>query len=123
MTDMDIKQLYTSNADFHTYVDKFCRTYHLTVDHAIDHALVQAVACQYTNPDDTYTFGNVGPLSPLTNGDRIRVMSDEELAEDRVECMNQYRSPYNGFVGDFDGVRDTREQAVAAEVEWLKQEV
>ena len=117
---MGMKELYSSNEDFKSYVDKYCRTYRYTPEEALEHDLVNAVAHQYTHPDDTYTFGNVGPLRPLTNGDRIRAMSDEDLAEDRVECLNHFRSPYKGFVGDFDGVCNTREQAVAAEMEWMK---
>lgn len=118
-----MKELYNSNANFKTYVDRYCSTCSSTVDQALEHALVKAVADQYTHPDDTYSFGNVEPMMPLTHSERIRIMSDEELAEDRVECMNRYRSPYKGYVGDFDGVRDSRDQAVVAELEWMKQEV
>lgn len=120
---MTTLELYTTNPNFRHYVDRYCITYCLTLNQALSNALVKAVADQYTHPDDTYSFGNVGPLSHLTNADMIRAMSDQELAEDRVEHMNKYRSPYKGYVGDFEGVRDTRDQAVAAELEWLKHEI
>lgn len=123
MIEMDMHELYTTNPDFRTYVDKCCSTYRLTVEQALGHELVKAVADQYVHPDDTYSFGNLEPLRRLNNADMIRTMNDLELAEDRVDSMNKYRSPYKGYVGDFEGVCDSREQAVAAELKWLKQEV
>lgn len=121
---MTTRELYATNSDFRAYVDRLSRSYRhrITTDEALSHALIKEVAKQYENPDNTYTFGKIGPLSHLTNADMIRQMSDEDLAEDRVECMNRYRSPYKGWVGDFEGVRDTKENAVEAELEWMKQE-
>ena len=121
---MTTYELYETNPDFRSYVDTYSHSYRhrITADEALSHALIKEVAKQYENPDDTYTFGNIEPLSHLTNGDMIRQMSDEDLAEYMVECMNRYRSPYKGWVGDFEGVRDIKENAVAAELEWMKQE-
>ena len=112
-------ELYRENPDFRAYVDRTSCSYRhrITSYEALSLAFVKKVAKQYENPNNTYTFDNIGPLSHLTKGDRIRSMSDEEIAEDRVECMNRYRSPYKKWVRDFDGVCDTRDQAVAAEVE------
>lgn len=109
MADVNMRELYNTNASVKAYVDRLCRTDRYTVNQVLDHALVKAVADQCIHPeDDTYTFGNVEPLSRLTNADMIRAMSDDELAGYMVECMNRFRSPYKGCVGDFDGVRDTR---------------
>lgn len=121
---MTIYELYALNPKFRAYIDRTCRSFRYKVDaeELLSHALIKEVAKQYENPDDTYTFGKIVPLSHLTNGDMIRQMSDEDLAEDRIDSMNRYRSPYKGWVGDFEGVRDTKENAVAAEIKWLRQE-
>lgn len=59
---------------------------------------------------------------PMTNGDRIRAMSDEELAENRcVEIKGLY--PWPIFVA-FDVPEKrflSRESAVAEELNWLQQ--
>ena len=47
-----MRELYNNNVDFRTYVDRYCCTYRLTVDQALSHALVKAVAEQYTKPED-----------------------------------------------------------------------
>lgn len=56
---------------------------------------------------------------PMTNADRIRAMSDEELAEDRVSEYEEYP----GVWWAFDGNRTfgSQEEAVAFELEYLRQ--
>lgn len=41
---MDYKELYDGNADFRGYVDRYCKTYGLTVDAALEHAIVREYA-------------------------------------------------------------------------------
>ncbi len=57
-------------------------------------------------------------LKLMTNGDRIRAMSDEELAKQLIE----YRDDWGDFV-THGGSFDKREDAIRAEIEWLKQPV
>ena len=55
------------------------------------------------------------PKNPMTNADRIRAMSDEELAEAFVFWRSDW---------DFEthtGVFDTKEEAIAEELKWLQQ--
>lgn len=40
-------EFYNSNADFKRYVDRYCKTYGLTVEEALEHELVKQVAAQY----------------------------------------------------------------------------
>lgn len=42
-----MRKFYNSNKDFKDYVDKYCRTYGLTVDEALTHALVKEVKDYY----------------------------------------------------------------------------
>ena len=52
----------------------------------------------------------------MTNGDKIRQMTDDELAA--------YLIAYNDYTGEYYGggrTFYTREEAVNAEIEWLKQ--
>ena len=44
---MEIKQFYETNADFHLYVDRYCKTYRLSVDEALRHELVRQVYLMY----------------------------------------------------------------------------
>lgn len=57
-----------------------------------------------------------------TNGDAIRAMTNEELAEDRITefgiCLKQKM-----WIGDFDGIADSKEEALRREKEWLESEV
>ena len=54
---------------------------------------------------------------PITNADRIRAMSDEELAEDYCKTILKVMQYY--------GIKNTGilEDAVRARIEWLKQPV
>ena len=42
-----IKELYEGNADFREYVNRYCRHCKLTVEEALQHAIVHEVAKQY----------------------------------------------------------------------------
>ena len=64
-----------------------------------------------------------GTEKPLTNADRIRAMSDEELAEwlvkQTVYQESAFSPPsYRNFLTDRD---DTKENAIPDTVKWLKQ--
>ena len=52
----------------------------------------------------------------FTNADRIRSMSDEELAERLIE----YRDDWGDYV-THKGTYYSREEALKAEIEWIKQ--
>ena len=49
-----IKELYEGNADFREYVNRYCRHYKLTVEEALQHAIVREVAKQYIAEDYKY---------------------------------------------------------------------
>ena len=53
---------------------------------------------------------------PITNADRIRAMSDEELAEQLI----QYRDDWGDYC-THKGCYATQKEAVEAETEWIKQ--
>lgn len=42
-----MKDLYNSDPDFKSYVDKYCRSYKIPVDEALSHELVKQVALYY----------------------------------------------------------------------------
>ena len=61
---------------------------------------------------------------PKTNADRIRSMSDEELAGSRVDRIDFYtKSDIPEYIGDFAGIANSIEEAIALEIKWLQQEV
>lgn len=72
--------------------------------------------CKKTNCNDCC------PLTkPQTNADRIRAMSDEELAE-RLIFWNNDWGRWETDAGNIDGDPvDTLQEAIQAELEWLKQ--
>lgn len=45
---MDTHNEYKFNKNFREYVDKYCRTYGITVDEALQHELVKQVCLMYT---------------------------------------------------------------------------
>ena len=53
---------------------------------------------------------------PMTNADRIRAMSDEELAWELI----QYRDDFGDYC-THNGCYATQKGALEAEIEWLKQ--
>ena len=65
-----------------------------------------------------YSCDQFRPAKPMTNADRIRQMTDEELAEELTDLIiNAMRSPAI-FYG-----RATDEQITAANLKWLKLEM
>lgn len=59
-----------------------------------------------------------------TNADRIRSMSDEELAGSRVDRIDFYtKSDISEYIGDFGGIANSIEEAIALEIKWLQSEV
>lgn len=56
-----MRKMYQQNKDLREYVDRYCRTYELTVDEALDHALVREVAESYLNKN------NDSSLAPEVN--------------------------------------------------------
>ena len=55
---------------------------------------------------------------PMTNSDRIRAMSDEELAKSRVIDYDEYPGTYLAI--DCEKVFVSEEEAIAEELEWLQ---
>ena len=61
---------------------------------------------------------------PKNNADRIRSMSDEELAGSRVDRIDFYtKSDIPEYIGDFEGIANGIEEAIALEIKWLQSEV
>ena len=61
---------------------------------------------------------------PKTRGDEIRSMSDEELARSRVDRIDFYtKSDIPEYIGDFEGIANGIEEAIALEIKWLQSEV
>lgn len=57
----------------------------------------------------------------MTNADRIRSMSDEKMAADRVKCKRF--SNMTVWFGDFFGWAHTKEAAIERELAWLRSPV
>ena len=76
--------------------------------------------CDWQPPVRTYTVSATDPVlitGRKTNADRIRSMTDEELAEwiaDYTDCLCKIHK---------DGCSKTKETCVATWFDWLKQEV
>ena len=47
-----MREFYDRNADFKRYVDRYCKTYRLTVDEALEHEIVKRVAAQYREKEE-----------------------------------------------------------------------
>ena len=61
---------------------------------------------------------------PKTRADLIRAMSDEELAGSRVDRIDFYtKSDIPEYIGDFEGIANGIEEAIALEIKWLQSEV
>lgn len=58
---------------------------------------------------------------PITNADRIRAMSDEELAKECVKQFPMYLWPTEVRTIYFDFEKPNKNNAVNAWLEWLKQ--
>ena len=46
-------EFYNSNEDFRRYVDRYCKTYRISVNDALEHELVKQVAAQYMEKEET----------------------------------------------------------------------
>ena len=67
---------------------------------------------------------SVDKYKRMTQGERIRSMSDEELAGSRVDRIDFYtKSDIPEYIGDFDGIANSIEEAIALEINWLQSEV
>lgn len=62
-----------------------------------------------------------------TDADRIRSMTNRELAESRIDSIGMYsnRRVKNKemWAGDFCGIADSKKEALRLELEWLESEV
>lgn len=62
-----------------------------------------------------------------TNADRIRSMTNRELAKSRIDPIGVYsnRRVKNKemWTGDFYGIADSKKEALRLELEWLESEV
>lgn len=45
-------EFYNSNEDFRRYVDRYCKTYRIAVNDALEHELVKQVAAQYKEKEE-----------------------------------------------------------------------
>lgn len=67
--------------------------------------------------------GNGKGGKKMTNTERIRNMTNEELAESRIDRIDIYcKSDTQMWVGDFAGIAESKEEALRLEKEWLESE-
>lgn len=59
---MNYEELYEALPDFKAYVDKYCKTYKLTVSEALTHKLVHEVAEHYTGNINTKPLEYFGDI-------------------------------------------------------------
>ena len=70
-----------------------------------------------------FSYDKFIPIT-ITNANRIRSMSDEELAGSRVDRIDFYtKSDIPEYIGDFAGIANSIEEAIALEIKWLQSEV
>lgn len=59
-----------------------------------------------------------------TNFHKIKNMSVEEMAESRIDRIDIYcKSDTQMWIGDFNGIAESEEEALKLEKEWLEREV
>jgi len=59
----------------------------------------------------------------MNNADKIRNMTDEEMAENRIDRIDVYcLAETEIWVGDFYGIAESKEEAIRLEMEWLRDE-
>lgn len=59
----------------------------------------------------------------MTNYEKIKGMSVEELAESRIDRIDiYYKSDTQMWTGDFSGIAESKEEALKLEKEWLESE-
>ena len=62
-------------------------------------------------------------VEPKTNADRIRNMTNEELAEIRIDRIDIYcKTDVQMWIGDFLGIAESKEEALRLEKKWLESE-
>ena len=67
--------------------------------------------------------GNGKGGKKMTNADGIRNMTNEELAESRIDRIDICcRSDTQMWVGDFAGIAESKKEALQLEKEWLESE-
>lgn len=62
----------------------------------------------------------------MSNADRIRHMSNAELAENRIDfigCYSNNRTEGEMWIGDFHGIVNSKKEALRLELKWLESEV
>lgn len=59
-----------------------------------------------------------------TNFEKIKDMDIEEMAESRIDRIDIYcKSDAQMWTGDFEGIAESKEEALQLEKEWLEREV
>lgn len=62
-----------------------------------------------------------------TNADRIRSMTNRELAESRIDSIGMYSNSRiknkEMWTGDFKGIAKSKKEALMLELEWIESEV
>lgn len=62
-----------------------------------------------------------------TNADRIRNMTNKELAESRIDSIGMYSNSRvknkEMWTGDFKGIAESKKEALRLELDWLESEV
>lgn len=85
--------------------------------------------CRYEreNSDSIHCQGckqnAVDKYAKMTNADKIRSMTDEELAESRIDRIDIYlKSDTQMWTGDFSGIAESKGEALKLEKKWLESE-
>ena len=84
------------------------------------------VGCKYEHEDSDSKYcvnckqNAIDKYQRMTNADRIRNMSDEELAEDRIKTI--YIESIPVYVGFANNLFSTLESAIKYELDWLQSE-
>ena len=67
--------------------------------------------------------GNGKGGKKMTNADRIRELTNEKLAESRIDRIDIYfKNNTQMWTGDFAGIAESKEEAFLLEIEWLESE-
>ena len=59
----------------------------------------------------------------MTNYEKIKEMSINQMALDRIHSYQEYAGARVQWYGDFIGDRDNKEEALKDEIKWLTEEV
>lgn len=67
--------------------------------------------------------GNGKGGKKMTNADRIRELTNEKLAESRIDRIDIYfKNNTQMWTGDFVGIAESKKEALLLEIEWLESE-